>query len=154
MQAAFRSGSVTPNIVDERPRQILSKDFAEKHPLRILIAEDNLVNQMLTIRALSKLGYEDVVVTEDGSEAVERVEMDHFDVILMDIQMPEMDGIEATKIIRNRNGFQPFIISMTANAMQEDRELCLEAGMDDYLPKPVKLDDLVQALERAAKGRK
>jgi signal transduction histidine kinase/CheY-like chemotaxis protein/ligand-binding sensor domain-containing protein len=155
MQIAFRTGSIHPGLhSEEKPRQILSRDFAERYPLRILIAEDNLVNQKLTVRALSKLGYDDVVVTEDGSEAVERVQMDDFDVILMDIQMPEMDGIEATKVIRQRKGFQPFIISMTANAMQEDRELCLGAGMDDYLPKPVKLDDLVNALERASRGRR
>jgi signal transduction histidine kinase/CheY-like chemotaxis protein/ligand-binding sensor domain-containing protein len=150
IQSAFRSGNVMPTPGELPPRQILSRDFAEKYPLRILIAEDNQVNQKLTLRALSKLGYEDVLVTEDGAEAVKKFQERFFDVILMDIQMPEMDGLEATRAIRSGKGNQPFIISMTANAMQEDRDLCFAAGMDEYIPKPIKLDDLVSALEKAA----
>jgi signal transduction histidine kinase/CheY-like chemotaxis protein/ligand-binding sensor domain-containing protein len=150
IQNAFRAGNVVPSLTESKPRTILSREFADKYPLRILIAEDNVVNQKLTVRALTKLGYQDVHVTEDGGEAVKKFEERFFDVILMDVQMPGMDGLEATKLIRAKEGQQPVIISMTANAMQEDREVCLAAGMDDYIPKPIKLDDLVAALEKAA----
>jgi signal transduction histidine kinase/CheY-like chemotaxis protein/ligand-binding sensor domain-containing protein len=155
IQASFRTGNLASGVEDKpKPKQILSRDFAEKYPLKIMVAEDNVVNQMLTLHALNKLGYEDVELTEDGLAAVEKWNTQKFDVILMDIQMPEMDGLEATRIIRLKKGAQPVIISMTANAMREDREMCLAAGMDDYVAKPIKLDDLVNALEKAAKNLK
>ncbi len=129
--------------------QVLQADFSKKHPMKILIAEDNLINQKLIVRALSKLGYQDVVIAADGEEAIKLSRVSSCDVIFMDVQMPRMDGLEATRRIRSSEGKQPVIISMTANAMQEDRDICLAAGMDDYIAKPVKLEELVASLEMA-----
>lgn len=125
----------------------LSADFAKLHPLTILIAEDNLINQKLTERVLSKLGYAPHIVS-NGREVLEEIERKKYDMILMDVQMPEMDGLEATRIIRKSQGHQPVIIAITANVMQGDREQCLEAGMNDYISKPIKLELLVAALEK------
>ncbi len=102
---------------------------------RILLVEDNLVNQKMAMKMLEKMGHS-VVVAENGAEAVEIVGMQTFDIILMDVQMPIMDGLEATRILR-RSGFTTPIVALTANAMQGDREICLDAGMDDYITKPI-----------------
>ena len=125
----------------------LSVDFAKQYPLHILIAEDNLTNQKLAERVLSKLGYTTEKVL-NGREAVDAQHLHHYDLILMDIQMPEMDGLEATRTIRLQTGSHPVIIAMTANAMQGDREMCLQAGMDDYISKPIKLEELLKLLEK------
>jgi CheY-like chemotaxis protein len=121
--------------------------MAARHPLRILLAEDNVVNQKLALRLLSQMGYR-ADVAANGLEAIQAVERQSYDVVLMDVQMPEMDGLEATRQICARwsPDQRPRIIAMTANAMQGDRELCLEAGMDDYLAKPIRVDELVAAL--------
>jgi signal transduction histidine kinase/ligand-binding sensor domain-containing protein/DNA-binding response OmpR family regulator len=132
------------------PTSTLSPDFAAKHPLKILIAEDNLINQKLTERVLAKLGYEPKIVS-NGREVLEEVDRNKYDLIFMDIQMPDMDGLEATRIIRTSGGHQPVIVAITANVMQGDREECLEAGMDDYLSKPIKLELLVGMLEKHAR---
>jgi CheY-like chemotaxis protein len=111
---------------------------------RILVVEDSLVNQMVAVRLLKKLGY-DVDVAANGLEAIDAVERSNYHAVLMDCQMPEMDGFEATKRLREREqgqGKRLPIIAMTANAMKGDREICLEAGMDDYVPKPVHEEDL------------
>ena len=123
----------------------------ERYPLRILLAEDNRVNQMLALRLLEKMGYRPEIVS-NGLEAVAAIQQAHFDVILMDVQMPEMDGLEATRQIRqDRSGDAgPRIVAMTANAMQGDREICLAAGMDDYVSKPIRVEDLEEALVRSA----
>ena len=126
------------------------EDFALNKPLKILVAEDHPVNQMLAEMLLNKLGYQ-VSLAINGIEVVEKVKQQHFDVILMDVQMPEMDGLEATKEIRqNTFGFQPQIIAVTANAMKEDKEKCLAAGMNDYISKPIKPELLKEALRKAS----
>ncbi len=116
---------------------------------RVLIAEDNAVNQMLAARMLEKLGCR-VDVAANGREAVEMVGLLPYDAIFMDCQMPEMDGFEATQEIRRREGLSVHrpIIAMTANAMQGDRERCLDAGMDDYVSKPIRKADLIETLKR------
>jgi CheY-like chemotaxis protein len=122
--------------------------MAERHPLRILLAEDNVVNQKLALRLLQQMGYR-ADVASNGIEAVECVARQPYDVVLMDVQMPEMDGLEATRRIVTRwpsPSERPRIVAMTANAMQGDREECLAAGMDDYVTKPIRVDALVGAL--------
>ena len=123
---------------------------ASTRPLRILLAEDNLVNQRLTVRILEKRGHT-VVVAANGQEALKNIARDRFDLILMDIQMPVMDGLETTRMIRAHEehalGRTP-IIAMTAHAMKGDREKCLAAGMDDYLSKPFNTNDLCAMLEK------
>jgi CheY-like chemotaxis protein len=117
--------------------------------LRILLAEDNRVNQQLAVRLLQKRGH-DVVVAEHGREVLAKLESHHFDLVLMDVQMPEMDGFEATTAIREQektNGGHLPIIAMTALTMKGDRERCLAAGMDDYVLKPIQAKELFAALE-------
>ncbi|HEX5112655.1 MAG TPA: response regulator, partial [Saprospiraceae bacterium] len=104
--------------------------------LRFLVVDDNEVNQKLAGRILTKMGYSPDVAS-DGQEAVEAYQRARHDIILMDVQMPGMDGLEATRIIRERNGSRPIIIAMTANAMESDRQECIKAGMDDYISKPI-----------------
>jgi len=136
------------SLEESSQQQKLEVQFAGKFPMQILIAEDNLVNQKLTSRVLQKLGY-DSEIASNGREAVTALTRKHFDLILMDVQMPEMDGLEATRQIRAQLTRQPIIIAMTANAMQGDREECLKAGMNDYISKPVKVEILMQMLERS-----
>jgi CheY-like chemotaxis protein/HPt (histidine-containing phosphotransfer) domain-containing protein len=128
----------------------LDPELAEKYPLRILVAEDNPVNQKLALRLLEKLGYR-ADVAGNGIEAIQAIEMQTYDLVLMDVQMPEMDGLEATRrIVERWPGERPQIVAMTADAMQGDRERCLEAGMDEYLTKPIRTDELVGALREAS----
>jgi CheY-like chemotaxis protein len=126
-----------------------SSHLAHIPPLRILLAEDNLVNQKVAVRILTRLGFS-VTVAANGLEALQAVRREGYDLVFMDIQMPEMDGLEATRCIRLDEGVvqKPYIIAMTAAATQLDREKCLEAGMDDFVAKPVRMEDISQALER------
>ncbi len=114
--------------------------------LRLLLAEDNLINQNVALRMLKKLGIEaDVAV--NGIEVLEALERQNYDIVLMDVQMPEMDGFEASRAIRERwRERAPHIIAVTAHAMEDDRKRCIEAGMDDYISKPVKIEDLAEML--------
>jgi two-component system, sensor histidine kinase and response regulator len=117
--------------------------------LRILVAEDNLINQKLTLRLLQKQGHS-TDLARNGAEAVEKSATEPFDAILMDVQMPEMDGLEATRRIRQREqtaGHRTPIFALTAHAMTGDKERCLQAGMDGYLTKPIRLQDLAQTLK-------
>jgi signal transduction histidine kinase/CheY-like chemotaxis protein/HPt (histidine-containing phosphotransfer) domain-containing protein len=127
--------------------------LAEQHPLTILLAEDNAVNQKLALKLLERMGYS-ADVAGNGVEAVAAVERSTYDLVLMDVQMPEMDGIEATRcIIERRGADRPRIVALTADAMQGDRERCLAAGMDDYLTKPIRPRELAEALEQTALER-
>jgi CheY-like chemotaxis protein len=124
--------------------------MAARHPLRILLAEDNVVNQKLAMRLLQQMGYR-ADLASNGIEAIECMERQPYDVVLMDVQMPEMDGLEASRRINAKWSAdeRPRIVAMTANAMQADREECLAAGMDDYVTKPIRVDRLVEALSNA-----
>ncbi|MEJ2147904.1 MAG: PAS domain S-box protein [Chloroflexota bacterium] len=126
-------------------------EMATRHPLRILLAEDNLVNQKVALRMLERMGYR-ADVAANGLEAIEAVLRQQYDVVLMDVQMPEMDGLEATRHIRNDTppAYQPHIIALTAHALSGDRERLIAQGMDDYISKPVRAEELVRALEQAA----
>jgi len=139
-----------PAAKKEPTKTVLDKEMAKRNPLKILLAEDNRINQKLALRILEKLGYS-ADLAENGLEAVEAHKRESYDVILMDVQMPEMDGFEATQRIRKISGspIRPFIIAMTANAMKGDRERCLAAGMNDYISKPIKLENLVRSLENS-----
>jgi signal transduction histidine kinase/CheY-like chemotaxis protein len=134
--------------VDNMQTKTLSDDFASKYPFSILVAEDNLINQKLIVKVLNKLGY-NPLLANNGEEVLQMLDKRYFELIFMDIQMPEMDGFEATKVIRETYAVQPLIIAMTANAMEEDRLACLEAGMDDYISKPINLNELMQLLEKS-----
>ena len=132
------------------PASRFDAEMGKRQPLRILLAEDNVVNQKLALRLLERLGYR-ADLAANGVEAIRAVERQPYDVVFMDVQMPEMDGLEATRQICGRwsKGERPRIIAMTANALAEDREACLAAGMDDYLAKPIRVDGLVAALAAA-----
>jgi PAS domain S-box-containing protein len=135
---------------EQLPEPVLSTQLklGEQFPLRILVAEDNMVNQKVLLKFLQRLGYS-ADLAANGIEVLAKVAQQTYDVILMDVQMPDMDGVAATQqICRNYPHQRPRIIAVTASAMQGDREECLEAGMDDYLTKPIILENLHQALGR------
>jgi CheY-like chemotaxis protein len=138
-----------PKVETTPSKSQLDPGQAARHPLRILLAEDNVVNQKLALRLLQQMGYR-ADLASNGIEAIESVQRQTYDVVLMDVQMPEMDGLEASRKINARWRAQerPRIVAMTANAMQGDREMCLAAGMDDYLTKPIRVERLVEALNR------
>jgi CheY-like chemotaxis protein len=134
----------------------ITASIGERHPLRILLVEDNAVNQKLALRLLEQFGYP-AEVAENGLQAISALESATFDLVLMDVQMPELDGLEATRRIRRRwpGSDGPRIVAMTANAMAGDRDLCLAAGMDGYISKPIRVEELVAALEATpARSRK
>ena len=124
-------------------------DVGKELPMKILLVEDNVINQKIALRILEKFGYA-ADMAANGLEALEAVERQPYDLIYMDVQMPEMDGLEATKEIIRRYppDKRPKIIAMTANAMDGDREKCLEAGMDDYIPKPVTIEEIKKSLSK------
>jgi signal transduction histidine kinase/CheY-like chemotaxis protein len=121
--------------------------LGERLPLRILLAEDNIVNQKVAIMQLKRLGY-NVDIAANGIEVLEALERQCYDVVLMDVQMPELDGLETSRYIRDNlpGDNQPYIIAVTANAMEEDRQECLQAGMNDFIRKPFKVEELTTAL--------
>jgi signal transduction histidine kinase/ligand-binding sensor domain-containing protein/DNA-binding response OmpR family regulator len=140
--------SIRLSTVRKPPLQ-LNHDFAAQHPLRILLTEDNLINQKLATLLLEKLGYR-IDIANNGKEAVDMLAANGYNVILMDVLMPEMDGLEATKYIRRNAVTQPIIIAMTANALAGDKDACLNAGMDEYVSKPINVEILIRILKRAA----
>jgi CheY-like chemotaxis protein len=146
------AGIFAGNLISPKPessRPVMDPELGKRHPLRILLAEDNQVNQKLALRILEQMGYR-ADIASNGLEAVESIERQTYDVILMDVQMPEMDGLEATRqIVARWPQKHPRIIGLTANALEGDREKCLAAGMDDYISKPIRVEELVEALERS-----
>ncbi|HEU4390914.1 MAG TPA: response regulator, partial [Blastocatellia bacterium] len=139
------------HLASREPVEMARKIFAGNSlPLKILLAEDNAVNQRVALRLLQRLGYS-ADLAGDGFEVLEALRRRPYDLILMDVRMPGMDGLEATRQIAQEWPKQkrPWIVAMTANAMQGDRDECLEAGMNDYVAKPVQLSDLKAAIERA-----
>jgi CheY-like chemotaxis protein len=130
----------------------IDRELGARHPLRILLAEDNPVNQKLARRLLEQVGYH-ADVAGNGLEAIAAIEGSVYDLVLMDVQMPELDGLEATRRIRRRwpGPAGPRIVAMTANAMEGDREACLEAGMDDYISKPIRPEALNSVLSDTAR---
>jgi signal transduction histidine kinase/CheY-like chemotaxis protein len=153
MAGIFGQSEAQPTRPATRPPRA---DFqlATRYPLAILLAEDNAFNQKLATHLLGQMGYQ-ADLAANGLEAIKAVEQKHYDVILMDVQMPELDGLEASRQICARwpREQRPRIIAMTANAMQGDRDMCLAAGMDDYVSKPIHVAELALALERAGEGK-
>ena len=134
----------------EMDREVASESFSGLKPIPILVAEDNPLNQMVLVKMLKRLGYRPDAVA-DGREVIQALERQDYDMILMDVKMPEMDGITAAKVIRKlrpENG--PKIVAVTAYALEGDREMCLEAGMDDYIAKPVQIGELAEVLKRCS----
>jgi CheY-like chemotaxis protein len=133
----------------QEPAQVEDGDAGTMSALRILLAEDNAVNQKVALLILEKLGYR-ADVASNGLEAVEALERQRYDVVLMDVQMPVLDGLDASRRICERwpEAERPRIVAMTANAMQEDRDACIAAGMNDYVAKPIRPDVLAEALRK------
>lgn len=146
-----------PCIPERTARSNLARfdgTIAQQHPLRILLAEDNVVNQKVALHLLQQLGYR-ADVAGNGLEVLAALQRQAYDVVLMDVQMPEMDGLTATRCICQEwpPHTRPYIIAMTANAMQGDRELCQAAGMNDYVSKPIRVEALVKALQSCPASR-
>ncbi len=138
---------LTRESVEKKKSEEELSEISKKFPFQILVAEDNMINQKLVKNVFELLGYK-MDIAANGLEVLDSLKRKYYDLIFMDIQMPEMNGYEATGIILNsKTEERPIIIAMTANAMRGDREKCLEAGMDDYITKPIRVDDLIKVLE-------
>ncbi|WP_413173930.1 ATP-binding protein [Anabaena azotica] len=146
----FIAKAVLPDgLISEKSSQVFPvTTITEISPLKILLAEDNKVNQKVVLLTLKKLGYS-ADIANNGLEVLKKIETEVYDVILMDMQMPEMDGIAATQIIRQSAKIQPYIIALTANALDADRQICLDVGMNDYISKPIIMADFEEALKNA-----
>ncbi len=149
VQLMAEDEEVMQTAVPTAPLPVIEKAMTRRRGVRVLLVEDNPVNQQLACKVLDRAGYE-VVTAWNGREACEALERERFAAVLMDVQMPEMDGYEATAAIRVREGQERHtpIIAMTAHAMKGDRERCLASGMDDYLTKPLRLEEMLVTLER------
>jgi len=144
-------GGMPTKVKSRRSQGVkLDSQLASRLPRRILVAEDNLVNQLLAVRLLQRMGYRADVVG-DGLEALEALHRQPYDLVFMDVHMPHMDGLEATQRICQTwdAATRPRIIAMTANAMESDRQACLKAGMDDYISKPIRVEELVRVLNQS-----
>jgi signal transduction histidine kinase/DNA-binding NarL/FixJ family response regulator/HPt (histidine-containing phosphotransfer) domain-containing protein len=150
LDAVCRTLGIQPQLQKKaRPEPTLDASLARRFPLRVLLADDNPINQKVGVSVLKKLGYR-ADVANNGVEVLRALEQKNYDVLFLDVQMPELDGLEATRQICERwpAGKRPCIIAMTGNALIGDREKCLAAGMDDYITKPVRIGELQSALER------
>jgi two-component system sensor histidine kinase/response regulator len=144
IQRAMQPHSVAETVISGSK---LSVHFAKEYPFEILVAEDNLINQQVALHILENMGYHPDIV-ENGFEVVKAAGAKGYDLILMDMQMPEMDGLEASRVIRSTLPVQPLIFALTANTMPGDQEECLNAGMNDYIGKPIRLEELTAKLQR------
>jgi PAS domain S-box-containing protein len=151
LATSLKGGKVTNKLLRSTGR--IDTGFGQRRPLSILLAEDNIINQKVATRILSQMGYRPDVV-HNGVEVLEALERQKYDVILMDVQMPDMDGLEATRRVRVQytGARRPWIIAMTANAMDSDRKNCFDAGMDGYLSKPVRIEALEAELVRSSEN--
>jgi CheY-like chemotaxis protein len=142
-----------PQVLQDAAAAPAGSPSPDEPPLRVLLAEDNPINRRVALLMLARLGYQ-ADVAEDGQEVLEAVRRQRYDLILMDVQMPEIDGIEATRRIRAElpPERQPHIVAVTANALEENREACFAAGMDEFLAKPVLLDVLREVLARLGRN--
>jgi CheY-like chemotaxis protein len=143
-------GDVSWTARPERFGQVAHAE--DETDVRVLLAEDNVVNQKVALRMLERLGYR-TQVAANGVEALELLRAGAYALVFMDVQMPEMDGLEVTRQLRALPIEQPWVVAMTANAMHRDRGICMEAGMDDYLAKPVRLEALHEVLQRFERQR-
>lgn len=140
INALAKHSVIADNSSKEENTDKETKLLAERYPISILVAEDNTINQKLMNKSLSFYGYS-ADIAANGLEVLEALERQPYDLIFMDLQMPEMDGLEATKqIISRYKEYRPKIVAMTASALGADKEACFEAGMDDYVSKPIKID--------------
>ncbi|MEI6444334.1 MAG: ATP-binding protein [Nostocales cyanobacterium ELA583] len=135
---------ISGNTSDDLPKKATSVPSS----ITVLLAEDNKVNQKVALYSLKKIGYS-ADIANNGVEVLEMLEKQSYDVILMDMQMPEMDGITATRIIRQSLNPQPWIIAITANILEEDRHACFNAGMNDFMTKPIRVEELAAVIEKA-----
>ncbi len=145
-------GEESEAVLDPEPQpRRLDPELARRHPLRILVVEDNAINQKVALKILERLGYR-ADLASDGQEAIDALDRQGYEVLLMDLQMPNVDGLEAARRIRQEldEARQPQIVAMTAYASPGDRDRCLAAGMDDYMSKPVRIEELVAVLRRCS----
>ena len=151
LATSLKGERLTANLLRSTGR--IDTGFGQRRPLRILLAEDNVINQKVATRILTQMGYRPDVV-QNGLEVLSALERQKYDVILMDVQMPEMDGLEATRQVRElwTGTRRPWIIAMTANAMESDRQMCFKAGMDGYISKPVRIEALEAELVRSSEN--
>ncbi len=151
-QALFESISfelVKTDVITAEPKITALAEFSKNYPLRILVAEDNKINQKVALKILGKMGYK-ADLAQNGQEALELIGDGDYDLIFMDVQMPVKDGLETTRLIRLCLNTQPVIIAMTANAISGDRQKCIQAGMDDYISKPFRIDEFTKMIEKWA----
>ena len=139
----------TPAAKDSPVSKAAGVMLAEKHPGKILVADDNVVNLKVATAFLTRMGYQPDTA-KNGREVIEMLAQKDYDLVLLDIQMPELDGYQvASKVIADANGAKrPFLIALTASAMESDRQKCLNAGLDDYLPKPIRVPELEAKLRK------
>jgi CheY-like chemotaxis protein len=130
---------------------LLNKEFASEHPLNIIVAEDNKINQLLILKILDRLGYAPALA-ENGLEVIKLLDKQSYDLVLMDLEMPDMDGLAACRHIRKNGTFQPHIVAMTADVIGERQQECLDAGMNGFLGKPIKIDLLNTMLKKTAEA--
>ncbi len=155
LDAVTRAVTQTKRVSSRAPRSIpIDSSLGIRHPLRILLAEDNVINQKVALLLLQRAGYR-ADVAANGQEVLDAVTAKAYDLILMDVQMPEMDGLEATKRLRGPGPWlgKPRIVAMTADAMRQGREACVAVGMDDFLAKPIRVQELTRVLQQTVKAK-